>query len=55
LTYNGKTIHVLAIDHAANGFNIALDAMNDLTNGNAVAFGRVDAVTAQVDQSNCGL
>jgi hypothetical protein len=54
-TYNGKTIYILAIDHAGSGLNIALDAMNDLTNGNAVALGRVDATVAQVDVSNCGL
>lgn len=55
LTYNGKTINVLAIDHAAAGFNIALDAMNALTNGQAVALGRVDATATQVAVSNCGL
>ncbi len=54
-SYNGKTIYILAVDHAATGLNIALDAMNDLTNGQAVALGRVDATVAQVDVSNCGL
>ncbi|KAH8909154.1 SnodProt1 [Coniochaeta sp. PMI_546] len=54
-TYNGKTIYILAVDHAASGLNIALDAMNDLTNGQAVFLGRVDAAVAQVDLSNCGL
>jgi hypothetical protein len=54
-TYNGKTIFILAIDHAADGLNIAQAAMDDLTNGNAVAFGRVDATVVQVDMSNCGL
>ncbi|KAL7926143.1 Epl1 protein [Trichoderma austrokoningii] len=55
LTYNGKTIYVLAIDHTAAGFNIGLDAMNALTNGNAVQYGRVDATASQVAVSNCGL
>ncbi|KAI1452217.1 SnodProt1 [Annulohypoxylon moriforme] len=55
LTYNGKSINVLAIDHAAAGFNIALDAMNALTNGQAVALGRVDATSTQVDISACGV
>ncbi|KAI2470109.1 SnodProt1 [Annulohypoxylon bovei var. microspora] len=55
LSYNGKVINVLAIDHAASGFNIALDAMNALTNGQAVALGRVDATTRQVDVSACGI
>ncbi|PTB40952.1 uncharacterized protein TrAFT101_006103 [Trichoderma asperellum] len=55
LTYSGKTIYVLAIDHTAAGFNIGLDAMNALTNGNAVALGRVSATASQVAVSNCGL
>ncbi|KAJ9133199.1 hypothetical protein NKR19_g9148 [Coniochaeta hoffmannii] len=54
-TYNGKTIYILAVDHSAAGLNIALDAMNDLTNGQAVFLGRVEADVAQVDLSNCGL
>ncbi|KAK1770690.1 eliciting plant response-like protein [Phialemonium atrogriseum] len=54
-TYNGRTIYVLAIDHAAAGLNIALDAMNNLTNGQAVSLGRVDAVVSQVDLKDCGL
>jgi hypothetical protein len=55
LTYSGKTIYVLAVDHSAAGFNIGLDAMNALTNGNAVQYGRVDATASQVAVSNCGL
>ncbi|KAI8961811.1 Cerato-platanin [Daldinia sp. FL1419] len=55
LSYQGKTINVYAIDHAAAGFNIALDAMNALTNGQAVALGRVDATSRQVDISACGV
>ncbi|EGR44058.1 hypothetical protein MKX07_002328 [Trichoderma sp. CBMAI-0711] len=55
LSYSGHTIYVLAIDHAAAGFNIALDAMNALTGGQAVQLGRVDATATQVAVSNCGL
>lgn len=55
LTYNGNTINVLAIDHAAEGFNIAQAAMDQLTGGQAVALGRIDASYAQVDASVCGL
>jgi len=55
LTYNGKTIYVLAIDHTAAGFNIAEAAMNDLTGGNAEQFGRVDATYAQVASSYCNV
>ena len=49
LTYNGNTINVLAMDHASEGFNIAQAAMDQLTNGQAVALGRIDAQYAQVD------
>ena len=55
LTYGGKTINVLAIDHAAEGFNIAEAALNDLTGGQAAFLGRIDAQWAQVDDSVCGL
>ncbi|OSD02062.1 immunomodulatory protein [Trametes coccinea BRFM310] len=55
LTYNGKSINVLAIDHAESGFNIALEAMNTLTGGQAVQLGRVDATATQVAASQCGL
>lgn len=55
LTYNGNSINVLAIDHAAEGFNIGETALNDLTGGQAAALGRVDAQWAEVDDSVCGL
>ncbi|KAM0282283.1 hypothetical protein ACHAQH_003147 [Verticillium albo-atrum] len=55
LTYSGRTIHVLAVDHALSGFNIALDAMNALTNGQAAQLGRVEADSRQVDAAVCGL
>lgn len=53
ITYNGKTIHILAIDHTDRGFNIAEQAINDLTGGHAVQYGRVHAQYVQVDISNC--
>ncbi|KAH6852264.1 hypothetical protein CUC08_Gglean012180 [Alternaria sp. MG1] len=55
VTYNGKTVYVLAVDHAAQGFNLAKAAMDELTNGQASALGRIDAQYAQVATSNCGL
>ena len=55
LTYNDETIYVLAIDHTAAGFNIAEAAMNNLTDGNAEQFGRVDATFAQVGLSYCNV
>lgn len=54
-TYQGKTIHILAVDHSAAGLNIALTAMDELTNGQAEALGRVDAEVSQVPASECGL
>ncbi|KAF2678142.1 Asp f 13-like protein [Lentithecium fluviatile CBS 122367] len=53
VTYNGKTIYVLAIDHTAAGFNLAKAAMDALTNGQAAQLGRVDAQYVQVANSNC--
>ncbi|OHE97513.1 cerato-platanin [Colletotrichum orchidophilum] len=55
LTYNGRSINVLAIDHAGSGFNLALGALNDLTNGQAAQLGRIDAQATQVGLNACGL
>ncbi|KAI0933549.1 hypothetical protein AcW1_005351 [Taiwanofungus camphoratus] len=55
LSYDGNTINVLAIDHTASGFNIALEAMNALTDGQAQFLGRVSATAIPVDVSQCGL
>ncbi|KAF7561293.1 hypothetical protein G7046_g2859 [Stylonectria norvegica] len=55
LSWKGKTINVLAIDHADAGFNIGLDALNKLTNGQAAALGRIDATATQIAVKNCGL
>ncbi|GES57155.1 allergenic cerato-platanin Asp F13 [Aspergillus terreus] len=54
LTYGSKSIYVTAIDAAPGGFNIALSAMNDLTGGQAVNLGRVQATYQEVAKSNCG-
>ena len=55
LTYNGKSINVLAVDSATNGWNIGLEAMNALTDWQAEQLGRVDAVASLVDSAQCGL
>lgn len=55
LTFNGKSINVLAIDVGQEGFNLSQEAMDKLTNGQAVALGRVDATATQVAASACGL
>ncbi|KAF9449873.1 secreted protein 1 [Macrolepiota fuliginosa MF-IS2] len=51
---NKKSIYVTAVDFTATGFNIALTAMNDLTEGHAVDLGVVDVVSEEVDPSACG-
>ncbi|KAI1077864.1 Epl1 protein [Whalleya microplaca] len=55
LSYDGKTINVLAIDGASGGFNIELSALDALTGGQGVAVGRVEATARQVDASACGI
>lgn len=55
VTYNGVTVNVLAIDHAGDGINMSLEAMNALTNGQATFLGTVDATVTEVDGSACGL
>ncbi|KFY30649.1 hypothetical protein V493_01767 [Pseudogymnoascus sp. VKM F-4281 (FW-2241)] len=55
LDYNGKSINVIAIDHTDAGFNIALEAMNVLTDGHAVELGRVEAAFTQIDGSICAM
>jgi len=54
LAYKGNTVTVLAVDYTAAGFNIAEEALNDLTNGQAVQLGRVTATAKQVPASHCG-
>lgn len=55
VTFTGRTVFVLAVDHTGHGLNIGLKAMDDLTGGNAVFYGKVDAVVNQVPLQNCGL
>ncbi|CAG8897100.1 unnamed protein product [Penicillium egyptiacum] len=50
-----KTINVIAVDTAPGGFNIGLQAMNTLTNGQAEQLGRVAATYVEVDAKACGL
>jgi hypothetical protein len=36
-------------------YDMALDAMNELTDGQAEMLGTIDVTTEQVDQSECGI
>jgi hypothetical protein len=49
------SINVLAVDVAKDGFNIALAAMNALTNNLATQLGRITIDSSQVNVSICGL
>ncbi|KAG5650739.1 hypothetical protein H0H81_011223, partial [Sphagnurus paluster] len=56
LTYTNSqgvatSISVLAIDYTLTGFNIALEAMNKLTGGQAVQLGRVNIAATEVAKS----
>ncbi|KAL6308687.1 Cerato-platanin [Sparassis latifolia] len=55
LTYEGGTVTVLVVNYASGGFNISEEAMDTLTDGEAVAAGTVTATALQVNQSHCGL
>jgi len=50
-----KSINVLAIDVATPNYNIALGAMNVLTNGQATFLGRVPVTAVNIASSVCGL
>jgi hypothetical protein len=57
LTYagTGKSINVLVVDHADDGFNLSQEALDELTNGQATQLGRIDASATQVAVTQCGL
>lgn len=50
-----RHINIIAVDHAASGFNIGLGAMNNLTNGHGVEYGVVDVSYKPVAPSTCGM
>ncbi|KAH9483667.1 Allergen Asp f 15 homolg [Psilocybe cubensis] len=50
-----NTINIIAIDVATPNFNIALGAMNKLTNNQAQQLGRVSITATEVAASACGL
>ena len=60
LTYvNGQgvstSVNILVIDVATPNYNIALEAMNELTDNQATFLGRVPVTAVQVDSLVCGL
>ncbi|KAG6917024.1 hypothetical protein DXG01_004150 [Tephrocybe rancida] len=50
-----KSINVLAVDHANAGWNVATEAMDALTGGQAVQLGRIEVTQVEVASSVCGL
>ncbi|KAH9887581.1 Cerato-platanin [Cubamyces lactineus] len=54
LSYKGNNINVIAIDYAAQGFNIGKGAMKALAGDAGVAAGSVDAQSIQLTNINCG-
>lgn len=46
---------MLAVDSAVGSFNLGLQALNQLTGGNAQQLGRVDATYTEIEGSQCGI
>ncbi|EMD34338.1 hypothetical protein CERSUDRAFT_158761 [Gelatoporia subvermispora B] len=56
LTFHTTSVQIFVIDHSAEGtFNIALEAMNTLTDGQAEFLGRVNATAVQIPVSDCNI
>ncbi|KAF8120904.1 immunomodulatory protein [Boletus edulis] len=55
VTYGSTTINVLAVDASKTGFTVSQEAMNNLTGGHAVEYGRVYVSFMEVPASTCGL
>lgn len=55
LTYNDKSVYMLAIDVAGDGYNLSFEGMDELTGGHAEEYGLVDVTAKKVAASNCGL
>ncbi|KAI6004584.1 Cerato-platanin, partial [Pisolithus marmoratus] len=55
VTYGKNTINVLALDVSKDGFTVSPQAMNTLTNGQALALGRVEVAATEVPASECYL
>ncbi|KAL4918249.1 Cerato-platanin-domain-containing protein [Aspergillus aurantiobrunneus] len=48
-----SSINVIGIDVATQGFNVATEAMDQLTGGRAIEFGRVDVTWTEVAREVC--
>ncbi|KAK0619342.1 Sm1 protein [Immersiella caudata] len=52
-TFEGRRVYILAIDRTQTGINIAREAMDQLTGGEAVKLGRVFADIVRVPAELC--
>ncbi|KAL4870141.1 hypothetical protein BDV12DRAFT_66436 [Aspergillus spectabilis] len=50
-----NSIYLTAVDSAPGGFNVGVQAMDELTGNRAVELGRVNIVWTEVGRENCGL
>ncbi|KAK7438383.1 hypothetical protein VKT23_017995 [Stygiomarasmius scandens] len=53
--FKSKSIIILAVDRSADGFNIAKEAMDQLTGGHAAELGSIKVDATEVAVSECGL
>ncbi|KAI0737994.1 Cerato-platanin [Daedaleopsis nitida] len=54
LSWRGRSVYVVALDHAQDGWNVAHAAMDALTGGQASMYGRIDAIASPVESWRCG-
>ncbi|KAL0638599.1 hypothetical protein Q9L58_002325 [Maublancomyces gigas] len=54
VTYGPKTVFVIAVDRAVDGFVMSKGAMDALTDGQATMLGRIQATWAEAPASSCG-
>ncbi|ESK87459.1 allergenic cerato-platanin asp f13 [Moniliophthora roreri MCA 2997] len=53
--YDNKAVRVVAVDTAAEGFNLPQSGMDELTNGRAHDLGVVDVTAKELSPADCGL
>lgn len=54
LTYKDKSINIIAVDDAQDGFVLSQAALDELTNGQAVELGNITATYERAAQADCG-
>lgn len=54
-TYDGVSVNIIAVDVGRNGFVVSPQAMDALTGGQAVNYGRIEVTYVEADPSACQL